>query len=212
MGECKVLLKSANLQLMEVKQRLQGVDYIFMDEVSMLSCKDIYKISERLARVMNSAEEPFGGMNMIFAGNFAQLPPAIGQEHASLYSRTVGLNPRSLRDQEAAIGKALWHQITTVVILHENMHQKTQTPDDERLHEALSNMRYKACTSDDIAFLCSCVSSKIEGRSSINEKRFCNVSVITTLNLPKDVINNLGSQRFTEVCCGDWSRTCRILF
>jgi hypothetical protein len=64
-----------------------------MDEVSMLSCKDIYRISERLARVMNNTEEPFGGLNMIFAGDFAQLPPAIGQEHASLYSRTVGSNP-----------------------------------------------------------------------------------------------------------------------
>ena len=189
-------IKSANLQLAEVKQRLRGVDYIFMDEVLMLSCKDLYRISERLAKVMNNVEEPFGGQNMIFAGDFAQLPPAIGQEHASLYSRTVGSNPRSLRDQESAIGKALWHQITTVVILRQNMRQKTQTPDDERLREALSNMRYKACTPDDIAFLRSRVSSEIEGRASVNEKRFRNVSVITTLNLPKDVINDLGSQRF----------------
>ena len=189
-------VKSANLQLAEVKQRLQGIDYIFMDEVSMLSCKDIYRISERLAKVMNNTEDPFGGLNMIFAGDFAQLPPAIGQEHASLYSRTVGSNPRSLREQEAAIGKALWHQVTTVVILRENMRQKTQTSDDERLREALSNMRYKACTPDDIAFLRSRVSSPIEGRPSVNEKQFRNVSVITTLNLPKDVINDLGSQRF----------------
>ena len=133
-------IKSPNLLLVEVKQRLQGVDYVFMDEVSMLSCKDIYRISERLAKVMNNVEEPFRGMNMIFAGDFAQLPPAIGQEHALLYSRTVGSNPRSLKDQEAAIGKALWHQITTVVVLRENMRQKTQTPDDEKLCEALSNM------------------------------------------------------------------------
>ena len=189
-------IKSTNLQFAEVKQRLLGVDYIFMDEVSMLSCKDIYRISERLAKVMSNTEDPFGGLNMIFAGDFAQLPPAIGQEHASLYSRTVGSNPRSLRDQEAAIGKALWHQVTTVVILRENMRQKTQTPDDERLREALSNMRYKACTPDDIAFLRSRISSQIEGRPSVNEKEFRNVSVITTLNLPKDVINNLGSQRF----------------
>ena len=188
--------KSGNVQLAEVKQRLRGVDYIFMDEVSMLSCKDMYKISERLARVMNNTEEPFGGLNIIFAGDFAQLPPAIGQEHASLYSRTVGLNPRSLRDQESAIGKALWHQITTVVILRQNMRQKTQTPDDARLRDALSNMRYKACTPDDIAFLRSRISSEIEGRPSVNEKQFHNVSVITALNLPKDVINDLGSQRF----------------
>jgi len=30
--------------------------------------------------------------------------------------------------QEAAIGKALWHQVTTVVILRKNMRQRTQTP------------------------------------------------------------------------------------
>ena len=96
--------------------------------------------------------------------------------------------------QEAAIGKALWHQITTVVILRQNMHQKTQTPNDERLCEALSNMRYKACTPDNIAFLHSRISSEIEGWPSVNEKQFRNVSVITTLNLPKDVINDLGSQ------------------
>jgi len=54
---------------------------------------------------------------MIFAGDFAQLPPAIGQEHASLYSRTVGGKTTSRHDQEAAIGKVLWHQVTTVVIL-----------------------------------------------------------------------------------------------
>ncbi|KAF8225635.1 hypothetical protein L208DRAFT_1305449 [Tricholoma matsutake] len=52
----------------------------------MLSCKDLYRINERLAKVMNNTDQPFGGLGMIFAGNFAQLPPAIGQEHAVLYS------------------------------------------------------------------------------------------------------------------------------
>lgn len=83
-------IKSANLQLAEVKQRLQGFDYIFMDEVSMLSCKNIYRISKRLAKVMNNTEKPFGGLNMIFAGDFRQLPPEIRQEHALLYTEPSG--------------------------------------------------------------------------------------------------------------------------
>jgi hypothetical protein len=76
------------------------------------------------------------------------------------------------------------------------MCQKTQTPNDARLWGALSNMRYKACTPDDIAFLRSRISSELDGRPCINSKQFRNVSIITTLNLPKDVINDLGSQRF----------------
>lgn len=99
---------------------------------------------------------------MIFAGDFAQLPPVIGHEHASLYSRTVGKNTTSLRDQEAAIGKALWHQVTTVVILRQNMRQRTQSVDDAKFQEALANMRYKACTPADITFLRSHVSRPLQ--------------------------------------------------
>jgi len=90
---------------------------------------------------------------MIFVGDFAQLPPAIGGEHASLYSRTAGRNATSLYDQQAAISKALWHQVTTVVILRQNMRQHTKSIEDAQFHKALSNMQYKACTTNDIAFL-----------------------------------------------------------
>ena len=64
--------KPENIQLSEVKQRLQGVNYIFMDEVSMLSYKDIYRISKKLAKVMNNTEELFGGLNMILAGELGR--------------------------------------------------------------------------------------------------------------------------------------------
>ncbi|KAK0215543.1 P-loop containing nucleoside triphosphate hydrolase protein, partial [Armillaria fumosa] len=36
----------------EVKERLHGVDYVFLDEVSMLSCADMYRISSRLALIL----------------------------------------------------------------------------------------------------------------------------------------------------------------
>ena len=86
----------SGIQLAQVKERLQGVHYVFLDEVSMLSCRDMFLISTRLARVMNNLDAPFGGLNFIFAGDFAQLPPVIGHEHASLYSRSVGNKATSL--------------------------------------------------------------------------------------------------------------------
>jgi len=62
---------------------------------------------------------------MIFSRDFAQLSPVFG---SALYSGTVGTQLMScmmVQGQKTAIGKALWDQVTTVVILRENMGQKT---------------------------------------------------------------------------------------
>jgi PIF1-like helicase len=181
--------KSTGTQLAQIKSRLQGVDYVFVDEVSMLSCCDMYKISEWLATINNNPESPFGGLNMIFSGDFAQLPPPIGKEHAALYSRTVGVNAVSLHDQESAIGKALWHQVTTVIILWQNIRQKHESKDDSAFHTALTNMHYKACTPADIAFLKTRISADIKGRPCVTDKGFRNVSIITAHNAKKDETN-----------------------
>ena len=69
----------------QVKSRLEGVEYVFLDEVSMLFACDIYKISYQLSCVLNVYDKPFSDMNMVFAGDFAQLPPAVGGENISLY-------------------------------------------------------------------------------------------------------------------------------
>lgn len=64
------------------------------------------------------------------------------------------------------------------------MRVKSQTADD-----ALSNMRYKACTSKDIAFLRTLVSSEADHRNSVSDINFRNVSIITSQNIHKDEIN-----------------------
>jgi hypothetical protein len=44
----------------KVLSRLSGVDYVFFDEVSMLSARDLYRISYQLAHTFNKPEVPFG--------------------------------------------------------------------------------------------------------------------------------------------------------
>src|SRR6266508_4227302 len=182
----------------KVRSRLSGVDYMFFDEVSMLSARDLYRISYQLAHTFNKPEESFRGMNMVFCGDFAQLPPVPGGESKSLYSRTIGALGTSLASQEEAIGKALWHQITTVVILRQNMRQRTQSKQDGQLRMALENMRYKSCTSADIDFLYSCVSSTLPGRACVTDVSFMSVPIITALNIHKDEINAIGTERFAR--------------
>ncbi|PBK85069.1 hypothetical protein ARMGADRAFT_942496 [Armillaria gallica] len=111
---------------------------------------------------------------MIFAGDFAQLPPIQG-ENASLYGQKIGEKSSSKRSQEQAMGKSLWHQVTTVVILRENMCQKQQSPEDSKL-----------------------VTSMMDGKASVSDDNFRNVSVITSWNIHKDEANSLGSVRFAN--------------
>jgi PIF1-like helicase len=113
-----------------VKEKMAGVQYIFFDEVSMLLVKNLHCIHVQLARVFDCAHMPFGNLNMVFSGDFAQLPPAMEGENVSLYSKTIGSISTDIKSQEEAIRKALWCQMTTVVILHENMWQKHQSTKD----------------------------------------------------------------------------------
>jgi PIF1-like helicase len=180
----------------QVKARLDGVEYIFLDEVSMVSCDDNYKISSQLAKALNEFGLPYGGINMIFLGDFAQLPPVFG---SPLYSGTVGtqlMSRMTVQGQKAAIGKALWHQVTTVVILRKNMRQRTQTAEDAKLRTTLENMRYAACTTEDIKFLKTQIAGRCPGQPKLSDKEIRNVSIITALNAQKDRINELGSARF----------------
>ena len=50
--------------------------------------------------------------------------------------------------------------VTTVVIPRKNMRQRTQSEKDAKLRTALENMRYAACTPEDIMFL----KTRIAGR------------------------------------------------
>ena len=82
----------------------------------MVACNDIYKISSQLAKGLNEFDFPYGRINMIFSGDFAQLPPVFGYP---LYSGTVGtqltlMSCITVQGQKAAIGKALKHQGITV--------------------------------------------------------------------------------------------------
>jgi hypothetical protein len=53
----------------------------------------MYKISSQCAKARGEHNEPFGGINFIFAGDFAQLPPAMNAP--PLYSGNVGTQVES---------------------------------------------------------------------------------------------------------------------
>ena len=67
------------------------------------------------------------------------MPPVFG---SALYTGDLGTQSKSRMSvigQESAIGTVLWHQVTTVVILRENMRQQSQTLADAKMCTALES-------------------------------------------------------------------------
>ena len=187
------------ITMAETRATLRCVDYIFMDEISMIDCGALYNICKRMCKIFDNETEAFGGMNMIFAGDFAQLPPPAG--YGALYAHTVQSvvhTTLSYKQQEASIGKAVWHQFTTAVILRQNMRQRSQTSNDAKFRTVLENLRYKACTEDDIRLLRSCIARRDDPERSLANPNFRNVSIITSWNTYRDKLNEMGCERFAD--------------
>ena len=98
--------------------------------------------------------------------------------------------------QESAIRKALRHQVTTAAILRENMRQRSQTLADAKMHTALENMRYGACTAEDSSFLETRIAGRHPNQPKLAARIFLNPSIITALSSQKHKINELGSRCF----------------
>ncbi|PPQ81451.1 hypothetical protein CVT26_007746 [Gymnopilus dilepis] len=182
--------------LRAAQERLKGVEYIIFDEISMVPCHDLYKISARFSEIRNNPDEIFGGLNVIVLGDFAQLSPVHGK---SLYNgKAMDLSARSkLMDQEAFLGRAIWHQFTTVVMLVQNMRQLQQSTRDAQFRTCLTNMRYGACTDEDIHFLQSLIVRQ-ESDLHVKGPEFRNSAVITCFNAQRDRFNEIGVERFAR--------------
>lgn len=80
----------------------------------MISCRFLSQISERLS-IAKGNSSVFGGINIIFAGNFAQLPPV---RETKLFAHIKDTFNDSLKlGQSIMLGKLLWLFVKTVVIL-----------------------------------------------------------------------------------------------
>jgi len=72
------------------------------------------------------------------------------------------------REQKNTIEQILWNQITTVVILKQNIKQQAQSLDNAKLRNALENMCYKNCTKNDIDFLWTCIAGSGPNSPQLN--------------------------------------------
>lgn len=123
----KILKKSS------VKNQIQKCKILAIDEISMLDIKT-FEYVDSVLRQVRSCDEPFGGIQVLFIGDFFQLPPVEKNENSA---------------QKYCFESKLWKDLDLyTVLLTKNYRQN-----EENLITALSNMRTNSLTDADVKLL-----------------------------------------------------------
>ena len=120
------------------KNLWEGCKYMIIDEVSMLSCQTMVALNAQLMKIKNHSAAAFGGVNIIFFGDFLQFPAV---SRLDLYLDSP--------QNQYASGHRLWHSLNAAVILRQQMRQV----DDPEYTALLQRVRYRVPSEDDIAKL-----------------------------------------------------------
>lgn len=130
--------RQADLSNIEAEWR--NIEYCLIDEISMVGC---YMLA-RLHKIMTIAKHtpptvPFGGINMLFLGDFVQYAPVLDRplyanilaNDESLFNTiSENLTRRRIiseREIQCKVGRALWLQVNKVVFLRQQMRNRDQT-------------------------------------------------------------------------------------
>jgi PIF1-like helicase len=110
--------------------------YMVIDEISMMDCKVMEHLHTQLVIAKASPDVSFGGVNIIFFGDFLQLPAV---RNPDLY----------IDSKEWGAGHRRWRSLNAVVILKEQMRQAG----DPLYASILSRLRLRVSTDEDIEIL-----------------------------------------------------------
>lgn len=148
------------------KANWKNTELLIIDEVSMLSLK-LFIILDLIAkRVKQKRDQPFGGMHIIFSGDFYQLPP-VGNEN----------DPDSFK---FCFETPLWDELfpkKNQIILQTIFRQT-----DEKYAKILNRLRIGEITKTGIEELQKCVNKKFEDND--------NPTILMPLRKYADIINN----------------------
>ena len=134
---------------------------LFIDEVSLLSQQLICEIDHALRYATEQPDEWFGGICVIFLGDFCQYPPIGG---TPLYTPIPHENSRRKDNVPHRLGSLAWKAINAVVSLTDQEHMKGDT----EYSQAVNNLCTCQCTNEDVDLFNSRVIKSIQNPNGIN--------------------------------------------
>ena len=142
--------KGKTKNISKLESRFKHTNTIIIDEVSNLSQIQLANISETLTRAKKAnASIPFGGVDMLFFGDFLQFPPISG---TPLYSRwTQG--PDRKNDTPINYKKKLWSWNMWKNLSHVFFLDEQHRIEDQQYRNILDSLREGKCSDDHIKIL-----------------------------------------------------------
>ena len=96
----------------EDKKEWEEVRILMIDEISFMCDDELKKMDQRLKEMKDRAK-PFGGLSIVFCGDFRQLEPSASSEDNLLFSRE---------------SSNLWNDSINVIIILNNEHRYKDDP------------------------------------------------------------------------------------
>jgi ATP-dependent exoDNAse (exonuclease V) alpha subunit len=132
---------------LKLENEWRYVKYLIIDEMSMVGLS----LLARLNRVVKTAkhintESPFGGVNVIFFGDYLQYSPVLDRP---LYHNCASIQQYTERQIEMQCAQKVISQINCVVELKQQMRTE-----DARYLELLNRLRHGESTIEDYQLLC----------------------------------------------------------
>ncbi|CAF1257771.1 unnamed protein product [Rotaria sordida] len=187
-------------EILTIENEWRNIDYCLIDEISMVGC---YMLA-RFHKITTTAKHtepsiPFGGINMIFLGDFVQYGPVLDrplysnllstqdtlEDTLNLTKQTAKQRNVTERDIQCKVGRALWLQVNKVFFLIEQMRNK-----DPLFMDMQSRLRRGECNDDDYKMLCKRVVSPENEVKSLREAPWNSATMLVFRNEVRTNINN----------------------
>ena len=127
----------------QLRDEWRDVVILLVDECSLVSCELLSELDSALRFAKERGDEWFGGITVIFAGDFYQYPPVAG---TALYTPISAYSNQSNEEIRKQLGRMAWKTVNSVVSLTEQERMKG----DPEYGAAVQRLRIRECTFEDV--------------------------------------------------------------
>lgn len=177
---------------LEMRNAWKNVDVVLIDEVSLLSLQALSELDHALRMAKERYNEWFGGIIVIFSGDFCQYPPVCG---TALY-RCVRLSSKmNTSELKLRLGRLAWKTLNAVVEFEEQFRMK----EDPEYGAAVGRLRLRQCTEEDVQLFNSRVIKSAEYPGGVDMSLADNTTA-TTIVKENDIRQKINLHKASSVC------------